>query len=121
VRPYGASGGATPLTQITRDGRYRLQVVATDRAGNRRVTRIATPLKIDRTPPRRCANSARYTISDNRRVRVVFSAGSDPSPGSGVRRYVFRYTERSIADPARSGAIRFFAVEVRLTATEVSA
>jgi hypothetical protein len=98
------------LAQITRDGRYRLQLVATDRAGNRRVTRIATPLKIDRTPPRRCGASATFTIGANRRVRVVFPAGSDPSPGSGVRRYVFAYSAKPPGNPAAASPRRFFAV-----------
>jgi hypothetical protein len=97
------------LAQITRDGRYRLQVVATDRAGNRRVTRIATLLKIDRTPPRRCGGGATFTLGANRRVRVVFAGGSDPSPGAGVRRYVFAYSAKPSGNPAASTR-RFFAV-----------
>ena len=97
------------LSQITRDGRYRLQIIATDRAGNRRTTRLATPLKIDRTPPSRCGAGARFTIGNNGLVRVVFPAGSDPSPGSGVRRYVFRYTEKPAANPAAPATNRFFA------------
>ncbi|MEV4420491.1 DNA/RNA non-specific endonuclease [Patulibacter sp. NPDC049589] len=79
------------LSKLDHDGRYRLKLRVTDRAGNTRTFTVGPQLKIDRRAPIRIGPGAYYTIIDETRIRVTFSPGRDPSDGAGLGDVVVRY------------------------------
>lgn len=98
------------LGQLTRDGVYRLQVVATDQAGNARTVRVPELLRIDRTAPRRSGASPTYRVLRDGRIRITLTPSRDPSPGSGLRRYLFRYYPAPASSGRRAATPRFASV-----------
>lgn len=84
------------LDAITRDGRYRLQVRATDRAGNRsKAINVPGQLKIDRTAPKKTGRDPFYVSLGNGRIRVFVPVGRDNPDGAGIGNYIVRFFEKS--------------------------
>lgn len=97
---------------LPRDGRYRLSVRVTDRAGNQREFRSASTLKLDRAAPRRAGRAPFYRILRDGRVRVYFQPGRDPRESSGLGDFIVRYTPRDPAGAGGSSAVRFASVRM---------
>ncbi|WP_210491605.1 Ig-like domain repeat protein [Patulibacter sp. SYSU D01012] len=76
---------------LPRDGRYRLEVRVTDRAGNSKVFRTGESLKIDREAPRRLGPQGQATLLPNGSLRLRFSPGRDAGESSGLGNVVVRY------------------------------
>lgn len=82
------------IGQLARDGVYRLQTRARDRAGNVSEFRnIAGQIKIDRTAPKPVAGRPFFDVIGRNQVKLFLPAGRDNSGGSGLRNYVVRYFE----------------------------
>jgi hypothetical protein len=81
-REIGAASQPRLRTARVRDGRHRLQVVATDRRGQSSPSRVAT-MFVDTRRPRAAVTAARA----GRLVTVSVRASDPGKAGSGVRAY----------------------------------
>lgn len=100
------------LDALTRDGRYRLQVRATDRAGNTTKPLVNAPglrpLVIDRTAPRKFGRDPFYADLGGGRIRVYVPLGRDNPGGAGLGNYLVRYTPLAAASAGAASAQRVF-------------
>ncbi|EHN11289.1 hypothetical protein PAI11_18330 [Patulibacter medicamentivorans] len=102
------------LSRLDRDGRYRLRLQVTDRAGNQRSFTVGPQLKIDRGAPRPIGPAPTYTVRNDGSVRVLFTPSRDPQPGSGrIRLYMVRYYPAPTTDaPLAPATARFARIRV---------
>jgi hypothetical protein len=99
------------LDQITQDGRYRLQVRVTDRAGNAKTFKVAAPLKVDRTAPKKVGKDPFYRVLGDGRIRVYVPAGRDAPDGAGLGNYIVRYFAKGDPVLAPMALLRFARVQ----------
>lgn len=78
-------------TTLPYDGRYRLEVRVTDRAGNAKTFRTGEMLKVDRTAPKRSGPPPSFRVRRDGALALSFSPGFDPSDGAGIGDVFVRY------------------------------